>query len=131
MAINRTIAAIATVSFVAAAAAADTGTRGTEDFAYRAGGVGQAEAEALRAARSDYSLGLTFATREGAFLADVGVQVKRADGEVVLSKSGQGPMVLVDLPPGRYIVEATSQGRTQNHAVELTQDGHRHVTLAW
>jgi hypothetical protein len=95
------------------------------------GGVGEAERQQMKAAAADYSLGLTFAADSGAFLADVAVRVLDAKGRAVFDTTVRNPIVLVDLPAGRYTVEATYQGRTQRSSVTLAQGKSRAVTLRW
>ena len=95
------------------------------------GGVGQAEQQRMKAAAADYSLGLTFASDTGAYLADVAVRVLDAQGRVVFDTTVRNPIVLVDLPSGRYSIEATYQGRTQRSSVTLAQAKSRALTLRW
>jgi hypothetical protein len=95
------------------------------------GGVGEAEQQQMKAAAAEYSLGLTFASDTGAFLADVAVRVLDAKGRVVFDTTVRNPIVLVDLPSGRYSIEATYQGRTQRSSVTLAQGKSRAMTLRW
>jgi hypothetical protein len=95
------------------------------------GGVGEAEQQQMKAAAADYSLGLTFASDSGAYLADVAVRVLDAKGRAVFDTTVRNPIVLVDLPPGRYSIEATYQGRTQRSSVDLAQGKSRALTLRW
>jgi hypothetical protein len=95
------------------------------------GGVGEAEQQQMKAAAADYSLGLTFASDTGAYLADVAVRVLDAKGRVVFDTTVRNPIVLVDLPSGRYSIEATYQGRKQRSSVTLAQGKSRAVTLRW
>ena len=95
------------------------------------GGVGQAEQQQMKDAASSYSLGLTFAADSGAYLADVAVRVLDAKGRAVFETTARGPIVLVDLPPGRYTVEASHQGRMQRSQVSLAQGKSRALTLHW
>lgn len=95
------------------------------------GGVGEAEQQQMKAAAADYSLGLTFASDSGAYLADVAVRVLDAKGRAVFDTVVRNPIVLVDLPAGRYSIEATYQGRTQRSSVELAKGKSRAVTLRW
>lgn len=95
------------------------------------GGVGEAEQQQMKAAAADYSLGLTFASDTGAYLADVALRVLDAKGRVVFDTTVRNPIVLVDLPSGRYSIEATYQGRTQRSSVTLAQGKSRAVTLRW
>ena len=95
------------------------------------GGVGEAEQQQMKAAAGGYSLGLTFAADSGAYLADVAVRVLDAKGHAVFDTTVRNPIVLVDLPAGRYSIEATYQGRTQRSSVTLAQGKSRAVTLRW
>ncbi len=85
--------------------------RNTTDsgLAYVSGGVSQQELQALRSERSQYSFWLTTAAKgSGAHLADVMVRITDSrSGRVVLEHKMAGPYLMVDLPDGRYTVEAT------------------------
>lgn len=97
------------------------------------GGIGEAEQHALRQAAGNYSLGLTFASFSGAYLANVDVQVKNARSDAVHSRTSLDPILLVDLPAGQYIVEATYEGKTLTHVVNLgaeKSDAQRDIELA-
>lgn len=86
---------------------------------YVCGGVGSDESQALRAAMKDHPLSLLFARPGGAYLADVEVRVKDARGATALALRTEGPVCLVDLPPGRYTIEAVSDGVAKSQAVTL------------
>jgi hypothetical protein len=86
---------------------------------YVCGGVGADESQALRAAMKDHPLSMLFARAGGAYLADVEVRVKDAQGATALAIRTEGPVCLVDLPPGRYTIEAVSDGVAKNQAVTL------------
>ena len=86
---------------------------------YVCGGVGSDESEAMRAAMKDHPLSLLFARASGAYLADVDVMVKDDKGGTALAMRASGPVCLVDLPAGRYTVEAASEGVTKSQAVTL------------
>lgn len=75
------------------------------------GGVGLDEVERLRAERSAFSLWLiTAALKSGAYLADVRVRILE-DGSrrVVFEQVLDGPWLFIDLPVGRYEIEAIHQ----------------------
>jgi len=86
---------------------------------YVCGGVGSDESVAMRAAMKDHPLALLFARSSGAYLADVDVMVKDAKGGTALAMRASGPVCLVDLPAGRYTVEAASEGVTKTQVVTL------------
>src|SRR5437899_2853414 len=87
---------------------------------YVCGGVGSDESVAMRAAMKDHPLSLLFARASGAYLADVAVTVKDAGGTTALAMRASGPVCLVDLPAGRYTVEAESEGVTKVQVVTLS-----------
>lgn len=95
---------------------------------YMTGGVSVDEADMMRRAAPRYGLALTFASPGGAFQSDVDVTVSEARRGEVLSVVS-GPMLLVDLPAGRYTVEATLHGRTQTHHVNVQPHGHRALVV--
>lgn len=86
---------------------------------YVCGGIGSDESTAMRAAMASHPLSLLFARADGAYLASVAVQVRPANGGAGLSLRADGPVCLVDLPAGAYVVEATFEGRTQRREVTL------------
>ncbi|WP_332743010.1 carboxypeptidase regulatory-like domain-containing protein [Hydrogenophaga sp.] len=101
------------------------------DVRYLSGGIGETSQMAMQQARSDYSLSLNFARADGAFITGVDLEILDARGKTVLSREDQDPMVLVDLPAGRYTVVGTFEGETRRHAVDVPRTGHRHVVLNW
>jgi hypothetical protein len=76
--------------------------------AVESGGVDTHELAVLKTRAHDFSFELTLAAKHsGAYLADVDVVVNRLpDGEVVLEHRTKGPLMLADLPPGRYRLDA-------------------------
>ncbi|WP_051243229.1 carboxypeptidase regulatory-like domain-containing protein [Azohydromonas australica] len=95
------------------------------------GGAGAASQQAMRQAASQYGLGMTFATRNGDYVADVDVVIRDQKGHQVVSTVSEGPMMLVDLPGGRYQVEATYQGQEQQRQVTVPESGHRQLVMHW
>lgn len=74
------------------------------------GGIGSDESNAMRAAMKDHPLALLFARSDGAYLADLQVEIKAADGATALALRATGPVCLIDIPAGRYNIVATTQG---------------------
>jgi hypothetical protein len=98
---------------------------------YVTGGIGVDEADAMRAAARDYSLEMTFAAQTGQFVNDVDVAVKDRDGQVVLRADDAAPILLVDLPPGRYQIEATFDGQTQTRNLTVAENGTTKAVFQW
>ncbi|HZW21481.1 hypothetical protein [Noviherbaspirillum sp.] len=91
-----------------------------DDVTYLCGGVGEEESRFMKAQARDYDLMLTFATRSGAYLADVDVDISDARGNNVLQLACDSPILLVDLPKGgTYKVRAEAAGYTLNKTVRV------------
>jgi hypothetical protein len=119
-------------AFSTAALAAEMPTqRMYQSTPYLTGGIGEDEAEAMRQAASNYSLAMTFAAQTGQFVSDVDVAVKNQGGQVVLQAADAAPILLADLPAGRYQIEATYNGQKQTRQVTVGQDGTSKVVLQW
>lgn len=87
---------------------------------YVCGGIGSDESTAIRAAMKDHPLALLFARDDGAYLADLQVEIKGADGASALSLRASGPVCLIDIPAGRYTIEATTQkGESKRQTVTV------------
>ncbi|RYF69467.1 MAG: carboxypeptidase regulatory-like domain-containing protein [Comamonadaceae bacterium] len=83
------------------------------------GGIGSDESTAMRGAMKSHPLSLLFARKDGAYLADVDVRIQSAAGAPALTLRANGPVCLVDLPAGRYAVEARTEGLSQKQDVTI------------
>ncbi len=86
---------------------------------YVCGGIGSDESTAMRAAMKDHPLSLLFARADGAYLAEVAVTIKNANGATALEMRASGPVCLIDLPAGRYTVEAATEGVMKSQTVTV------------
>lgn len=123
----------------AAAPAADAG-RAVERLAeqseqgirYVSGGVGTDQVEAMQQVAGRYSMRLTFASTDGAYLADVTVRVLDAGGKTVFSANGVGPLLYVQIPPGKYRIIAVDSGGIERSArLAVPRNGAIRQTLRW
>lgn len=96
------------------------------------GGVGQEEQDAMKAARADYNLLLTFATNQsGAYRSDVQVDIMDAKGTSLVSVPNRGPMFYAKLPAGTYHVSMSAEGKTFKRTVKVGGSGQKEMTLHW
>lgn len=86
---------------------------------YSCGGIGLDESTAMRAAMKEHPLSLLFAAAGGAYEADVRVTVKPEGAGEPHNFTASGPICLLNLPAGRYAVEAEMAGKTQRQSVEV------------
>jgi hypothetical protein len=99
---------------------------------YLMGGIGLQEREELAAARNDFSLRIATAARgSGAFVSNVQVRILDAGDRIVFERELAGPVLLVDLAPGRYGLEATLDGQTQRTRTQIGAQDRREVIFCF
>jgi hypothetical protein len=106
--------------------------RGTTDTGrdYVTGGIGSDEMATLRQERSRYPLAvLTAATGTGAYLSDVHLHIVDEHAQAVLDVVMDGPWLYVDLPPGRYTIEAGLDGKIKKSSLTLASGAHQQATF--
>lgn len=86
---------------------------------HRCGGIGSDESTAMRAQMKEHPLSLLFAASGGAYLADIDVTIQGPGAVPPLMFRANGPVCLVDLPAGSYVVTAASGGVTKKESVTL------------
>ena len=102
--------------------------------AYISGGIGESEVAAMKAAEGRYPLSLLFVQNEagrGAYLADVGVEIRDSRGNKVLATTSQGPFLLARLPAGRYTVVASHDQVRRTQQVTVADPGHQRIVFSW
>lgn len=121
------LVALPATVWVAPAMAADA-----QNVPFLNGGVGEDQQQEMLAARKDYNLLLTFATRgSGEFVADVHLTVTDHSGKAVLQLNGAGPLVYARVPAGNYKVEAVARGVPQTQAATVGKQGARELYFYW
>lgn len=115
-----------------ATAGSPAATRGVAPggSAFLEGGIGRAEIEAMEAERGKYSLWIITAVRvSGAYLADVKLRITDESGRVVLQRQLQAPWLLIDLPLGRYEIEAVYEGQVQRRTTTIHPGDHHQAVF--
>jgi hypothetical protein len=106
--------------------------RGTTDLGvpFVSGGVGTEEVATLSDEKKRYALAiLTAAQGSGSFLADVRIRISDAQSKLLLDTVMDGPWLLVDLPAGRYQVEASRNDLVQKKFVTFSAGDHRQTVF--
>jgi hypothetical protein len=106
------------------------------DVPYASGGITSDEADAMRAQARDYSLEIMMAAPSEFpgyhdFVAGTAVRVSDGRGNVVLDTPDTGPILLAQLPPGDYTIEAADNGNVQTRHVHVGPRGRTRVTFLW
>jgi hypothetical protein len=97
---------------------------------YITGGVGKPESTAMKAEGGRHDLMLMFANRRSEFLANVKVSIADRNHETVLDIVS-GPILLVDLPAGRYTVRADVDGTLLTKTIDVSGRQHKQVAYVW
>ncbi len=126
------------VSLVALPLAAAAQSAGVPDaksangVKYVAGGVGKPESQAMFKEAARYPLNLVFSGgKDKHFVSDVRVHVKNAAGKTVFETTAAAPIMLVDLPAGKYTVEAQYRGKTQQQTAEVALKRATGLSFNW
>ncbi|MDR8364717.1 carboxypeptidase regulatory-like domain-containing protein [Pseudomonas sp. JL3] len=98
---------------------------------YLSGGIGVDEARAIQQAQG-YNLHMTFSIgAEGKYVPDVNLVIQKDSGQPVLTLSEAGPLVYVQLPPGKYTVVATRNGEERRDTAEVGSGAARNLVFHW
>jgi hypothetical protein len=98
---------------------------------YLSGGVGEDEARAIQQTQG-YNLHMTFSTGpKDEYVPDVNLVIQKNPGSPVLTLSEAGPLVYVQLPPGKYTVVATRNGEERRDTAEVGSGAARNLVFHW
>lgn len=123
----RTALALGLALCTASASAIQAG-KTAQGLSYVSGGVSHSELATLHEGRERYSLWVvTAASKSGAHLAEVQVTIRDDRQRVAFEGRLDGPWLFIDLPLGRYQVEAALEGKTQKHVTTIHPHDHHQV----
>jgi hypothetical protein len=109
-------------------------TRGktAQGFVYLSGGVGADERLALEERAKAFNVKLVFADADGAYVANVQLEIADGKGEAILSTTTTGPWFYIQLPPGIYNVKATFGGQSKEiKKLLVSNDRITHQVFVW
>jgi hypothetical protein len=120
----RYLSVLSLILFSAATAAQPFPMNEQGDVRWICAGVGEAEREALTRMEPGTSLKLVFAAgKRGAYLADVDVVLSDREGKrPALKFSAEGPICLIQVPAGRYQLEASFRDEKRIIATTVARD---------
>ena len=128
-----------TLMYSALIAALSIGTNALADvqkgnqngIAYENGGWSIDSADAIKGRAGKFPVMLVFAWTEGSYLSDVNVQVLNGKGHRLLSLSNLGPLVLIDLPKGDYMINVERNGKPQSRRVNVGSNTRTKAVFHW
>ncbi len=116
------------------APAAELMVQSSNGVSWLCGGIGEREVTSMKHEARRYDMMLTFAARNGAYLADVNVTILGPNGSQLVQTQCEGPIMLLNVPgSGAYRIRAEVEGHEVTQGVQI-QDGrgqHRHVVMTW
>jgi hypothetical protein len=95
------------------------------------GGAGRDKVEAFRQAAGDFNLRATFSQTDGAFVADVKVELRDAQGKTLVTTKTEGPFFFAKVPPGTYEMVATYGEHTQRRQLVVNAGSAATTELAF
>jgi hypothetical protein len=102
-------------------------------IAYMSGGTDQDQASAMKHAASKYSLELDFLLpgQVSAMPAAIPVTITDSAGNLMLDRDSYGPLMLVQLPEGRYTITAQNAGKIEKINVNIAPGQHKTIGFDW
>jgi hypothetical protein len=106
---------------------------------YLTGGIGDSEAESIRAIAKNYLLEVIFVQKfeqKEEFLAEVKVKIQDRNQNLILDITTEGPYLLANLPKGHYQIIAEYNGNVKQQWVDVgdinnKKSKHKKVVFWW
>jgi len=100
-------------------------------IAFENGGWSIDSADEIKGRAGRFPVMLVFAWTEGSYLSDVNVQVVNSKGDSLLSLNNLGPLVLIDLPKGDYMINVERNGKPQSRRLNVGANTRAKVVFHW
>ncbi len=99
---------------------------------YISGGIGSEEVDYFHNHAKAYPLHILYSQGKIGFsLTEVALRIADTHGKVVLEVEQSGPRLYAKIPPGKYKITATFNGKKQSTFVELLPNKTERVFLNW
>ena len=96
------------------------------------GGIGRESREDLAQREKSYNFKLvTTLEGSGRFVSGARVVLARAGGEKLLEHTTDGPLMLISLPAGAYVLSATFRGLTHTRKIQVRADRLHIEQMRW
>lgn len=99
------------------------------------GGIGSDESNAMFAAAKKWSLLIEMSEIDGSgrgvWISGIDIRVLNAKQQSILETICDGPLMLLNVPPGQYTVEASYQGKLLKRSVVLKEGDPQKLSLFW
>ena len=99
--------------------------------AANSGGIGDEELAEIDRARPNYNTRLVLSEASGSYVSNVTLNLATVLGEPIVSLSGAGPLVLLQLPPGSYLINARYEDRTVQKRFDVRDNTAQSISIFW
>jgi hypothetical protein len=114
------------ITFVAAMLASTSAFAENRLPSVMTGGVGSEQEARMEAVEDMYNTKLVFTGEGGMYLANVSVIIRNKNGEEVINGYSDGPILLAQLVPGRYSVDAEVSGHVKTRTINVGKTAKTH-----
>ena len=98
------------------------------------GGIGSEESSSMKAEAKNWPLLIELSQKDGMksdWITEVNIIITDAKGNSILNQSNQGPMLLVCLKPGKYMIEGTYLTVRMVRTVVITSAMPQKISFQW
>jgi hypothetical protein len=109
-------------------------TQHSQGISYISGGVGEEESQAILAEAKQWPLLLELSQLEdgrGVWIFGANIQIENAKHQTIFDAQADGPYILINLPVGDYLIEATYQGVVQKRSVNVKSAIPQKINIFW
>ncbi len=127
-------ALLSSISTVSLAAYTPTPPLQVQEFNgtnYLTGGVGLDERHYIEARRSQFNLRIDMSRSDGSYLGDGFVQIVDYHNRIMLEAKFDGPILLANLPEGKYQVYSIFHGKVKKNIVTVKERSQKHLVVHW
>jgi len=99
-----------------------------------AGGIGSEESSSMKAEAKNWLLLIELSQKDGLksnWITEVNIIITDAKGIPLLNQSNQGPMLLVSLKPGKYMIEGTYLNVRMVRTIVITSALPQKISFQW
>ena len=99
-----------------------------------AGGIGSEESSSMKAEAKNWPLLIELSQKDGLksnWITEVNIIITDAKGIPLLNQSNQGPMLLVSLKPGKYMIEGTYLNVRMVRTIVITSALPQKISFQW
>jgi hypothetical protein len=104
------------------------------EIAYITGGVGEEESAAIRGDAKNWPLMIDFSQNlenRDVWISQVDLRIQDIKGNSILVATTDGPLLLVRLQSGNYVLMATYEGVTKTQKMQIIDSNLLRVSLNW